>query len=180
MFNITPSEFIMIAVLALFVLGPDRLPEMARNLGKMINRLRHLTADLQETVNSISDDPTMKPLKDLGELATRPRQKLAQFAAEAEAEERAERIARERAAMEEEQHRLLEATADATAAPEDGGDTPDSGANGGEVPATGPTDSSGNTDHGSEPIGDRPEQADETEANDTAARPEDGHGAGEQ
>lgn len=108
MFNITPGEFLMIAILGLIVLGPERLPEMARNLGKMINKLRSLTSDLQETVNSISDDPAMKPIKDLGELATRPRQKLAEFAAEAEAAERADRIARERAEMDKQQEQLIE------------------------------------------------------------------------
>lgn len=106
MFNITPGEFLIIGVLALIVLGPERLPDMARSLGQMIHKLRGLTAGLQETVSSISDDPSMKPLKDLGELATRPRQKLAQFAAEAEAEERAERIAREREEMDRQQQEL--------------------------------------------------------------------------
>lgn len=112
MFNITPSEFLIIAVLGLIVLGPDRLPEMARNLGKMINKLKTLTSDLQETVESISDDPSMKPLKDLGELATRPRQKLAEYAREAEAEERAERIAREREEMDRAQRELEAAGTD--------------------------------------------------------------------
>lgn len=97
MFNITPSEFLIIAVLALVVLGPDRLPDMARSLGRLINKAREMTADLRDSVDSISDDPSMKPLKDLGELATRPRQKLAEFAAEAEAEDRAARLARQRA-----------------------------------------------------------------------------------
>lgn len=103
MFNITPSEFLIIALLALVVLGPERLPDMARSLGRLINKARDLTAELRESVDSISDDPAMKPLKDLGELATRPREKLAQFAAEAEAEEKAARAARaaqERAELE--------------------------------------------------------------------------------
>lgn len=91
MFNITPSEFLIIALLALVVLGPERLPDMARSLGRLINKAREMTADLRDSVDSIADDPSMKPLKDLGELATRPREKLAQFAAEAEAEDRARR-----------------------------------------------------------------------------------------
>ena len=39
-------------------------------------------------------DPSMQPLKELGELAARPRQKLTEYALEAEAEERAKREAR--------------------------------------------------------------------------------------
>ncbi|MEZ5310790.1 MAG: twin-arginine translocase TatA/TatE family subunit [Microthrixaceae bacterium] len=126
MFNITPGEFLMIAMLALIVLGPERLPDMARNLGKMIHKLRTLTAGLQDTVSSISDDPSMKPLKDLGELATRPRQKLAQFAAEAEAEERADRIAKEREEMDRQQRELEESRVGE--APEES-ESPETGSN---------------------------------------------------
>ncbi|MEI2637940.1 MAG: twin-arginine translocase TatA/TatE family subunit [Microthrixaceae bacterium] len=140
MFNITPGEFLMIAMLALIVLGPERLPDMARNLGKMIHKLRTLTAGLQDTVSSISDDPSMKPLKDLGELATRPRQKLAQFAAEAEAEERADRIAKEREEMDRQQRELEESRVGE--APEES-ESPETGSNAKASDAE--VDDSGNT-----------------------------------
>ena len=59
-----------------------------------------MTEGLQSNVSGVMDDPAMKPLKDLSELATRPRQKLAEYALEAEAEERAKREAKLQAADE--------------------------------------------------------------------------------
>lgn len=103
MFNVTGGEIVIIVLVALLVLGPERIPEVARNIGRLINKAKTMSEGLQSTVNDISSDPSMKPLKDLGELAARPRQKLAEFAAEAEAEERAQRRLEERARMEAEQ-----------------------------------------------------------------------------
>ncbi|MGB6058308.1 MAG: twin-arginine translocase TatA/TatE family subunit [Microthrixaceae bacterium] len=105
MFNVTGGEIVIIVLVALVVLGPERIPEVARNIGRLINKAKTMSEGFQNTVNDISGDPSMKPLKDLGELAARPRQKLAEFAAEAEAEERAQRRLEERARMEAEQAR---------------------------------------------------------------------------
>jgi sec-independent protein translocase protein TatB len=44
-----PQELMIIAVVALLVFGPDRLPEVARNAAKMINRLR------AETTRSVDE-----------------------------------------------------------------------------------------------------------------------------
>jgi sec-independent protein translocase protein TatB len=38
-----PQELLVIAVVALLVFGPDRLPELARNAAKMLNRVRSET-----------------------------------------------------------------------------------------------------------------------------------------
>ena len=40
MFNISPLEIMVIAVIALIVLGPQRLPEMARSLGRGMREVR--------------------------------------------------------------------------------------------------------------------------------------------
>lgn len=40
MFNIGPVEFVAIGVIALLVFGPDRLPEIARNVAKFVGRFR--------------------------------------------------------------------------------------------------------------------------------------------
>src|SRR6478735_1156311 len=100
MFNVTGGEMLIILIVALVILGPDRIPEVARSAGRMINKVKTMTEGLQSNVSGVMDDPAMKPLKDLSELATRPRQKLAEYALEAEAEERAKREAKQQAADE--------------------------------------------------------------------------------
>lgn len=44
-----PQELLVIAVVALLVFGPDRLPEVARNAAKWINRIR------SETTRSVDE-----------------------------------------------------------------------------------------------------------------------------
>src|SRR5690606_752910 len=69
------------------------LPEMARGAGRMLHKLRTMTEGMQSEVRDVMADPSMQPLKELGERAARPRQKLTEYALEAEAEERAKREA---------------------------------------------------------------------------------------
>ena len=40
MFNISPLEIMVLAVIALIVLGPQRLPEMARSVGRGLREFR--------------------------------------------------------------------------------------------------------------------------------------------
>jgi sec-independent protein translocase protein TatA len=39
-FNISPLEIVVLAVIALVVLGPQRLPDMARSVGKGMREFR--------------------------------------------------------------------------------------------------------------------------------------------
>ncbi len=87
--NIGGAEVLLIAIVALVVLGPERLPELARSAGRMVHKLKTMTDGLQSEVRDVMDDPSMQPIKELSEFAARPRQKLTQYALEAEAEERA-------------------------------------------------------------------------------------------
>lgn len=50
MFGMGMGEILLIAVVALLVLGPDRLPSAAKALGKGIRDLRSQTKDLQQTI----------------------------------------------------------------------------------------------------------------------------------
>jgi sec-independent protein translocase protein TatB len=50
MFNIGTGEMIVIAVVALLVLGPQRLPELARGIGKFIREFRRQTDDVRNVV----------------------------------------------------------------------------------------------------------------------------------
>lgn len=113
--NLSGSEMIVIVIVALVVLGPERLPDLARNAGRTIHKLRKMSEGLQSEVRDVMDDPSMQPLKELGELAARPRQKLTEYALEAEAEERSRRSAVDHA-----DHEAAVAEADAEAAEHDG------------------------------------------------------------
>ena len=83
--NFGGGELLVILILALVVLGPERIPEMAKSAGKMIAKLKTMSSGLQGQVQGVMDDPAMQPLRELGDLAARPRQKLAEYALEAEA-----------------------------------------------------------------------------------------------
>lgn len=51
MFGIGTSELLIIVGLALIVLGPKKLPELARSIGKTMGELRKTTDELKETIN---------------------------------------------------------------------------------------------------------------------------------
>jgi sec-independent protein translocase protein TatB len=86
--NFGGGEILLIVLAALVVLGPERLPDAARSIGKGIHRLRTMTSGMQSQVQDVIDDPAMQSIRELGEFAARPRQKLAEYALEAEAEAR--------------------------------------------------------------------------------------------
>jgi sec-independent protein translocase protein TatB len=60
-FNVGGGELIVIALIALIVLGPQRLPEAARQVGKVMGDLRKLSNGFQNEMKSAfteADDPT--------------------------------------------------------------------------------------------------------------------------
>lgn len=52
MFNVGGGELIVIALIALIVLGPQRLPEAARQVGKVMGDLRRFSAGFQNEMKS--------------------------------------------------------------------------------------------------------------------------------
>ncbi len=58
MFNLSGSEIVVILLLALVVLGPDKLPEAMRKAGKTWAELRKLSSGFQEEVRKGFDEPT--------------------------------------------------------------------------------------------------------------------------
>lgn len=51
MFGISTAELIIIMLVALIVLGPAKLPGIARSLGKALGEFRRVTTDVQRTLN---------------------------------------------------------------------------------------------------------------------------------
>lgn len=56
MFNIGGGEFIVIALIALIVLGPQRLPDAARQVGKTVGELRRISSGFQRELRDALDD----------------------------------------------------------------------------------------------------------------------------
>ena len=64
MFNLSAVEVLVILVVALVVLGPERLPGAARKIGQMMGQVRDLSANFQREVHNamtIPDVDTEKP-----------------------------------------------------------------------------------------------------------------------
>jgi sec-independent protein translocase protein TatB len=51
MFDIGFSELLVIAVVALIVIGPERLPKVARTAGHMLGRLQRYVNDVKADIN---------------------------------------------------------------------------------------------------------------------------------
>jgi Tat protein translocase TatB subunit len=60
MFGIGMPELLVIAGLALLLIGPKKLPDLARSIGKTLGELRRAADDLKgtisEEINTIKDD----------------------------------------------------------------------------------------------------------------------------
>jgi Tat protein translocase TatB subunit len=68
MFNIGFQELLVILVIALIVVGPSKLPDLAKALGRGIGEFRRATSEIKET---IEQDETVRELKKEFESAQR-------------------------------------------------------------------------------------------------------------
>jgi sec-independent protein translocase protein TatA len=61
MLNIGPQELILVLVIALVVVGPQRLPELGRSLGKAIREMRKVQDEVKETLKfDLTDDAPVR------------------------------------------------------------------------------------------------------------------------
>jgi Tat protein translocase TatB subunit len=73
MLNIGPQELILVLIIALVVVGPSRLPELGRTIGKALREFRKVQDEVKETFRlDLSDDapagsPPRRPHKPRGE-----------------------------------------------------------------------------------------------------------------
>ena len=62
MFNIGTPELLMILAIALIVVGPKRLPEIGRTVGRVVNELRKVQDEVRDMVRfDLSDDTSVVP-----------------------------------------------------------------------------------------------------------------------
>jgi Tat protein translocase TatB subunit len=65
MFNVGGGEVIVILLLALLVLGPDKLPSTAKKVGKFLHEVRRMTSGFEQEVRKAMDfehiDPDNSP-----------------------------------------------------------------------------------------------------------------------
>lgn len=61
MFNIGPSELLMILVLALVVVGPQRLPELSRQIGRGLREFRKVQDEVKDMVKLDLGDEAPTP-----------------------------------------------------------------------------------------------------------------------
>ena len=68
MFDIGFSEMLVIGVVALVVIGPQRLPKVARTLGHLVGRMQRYVNDVKADINREIelDDLSLRQLRALG------------------------------------------------------------------------------------------------------------------
>ena len=70
MFDVGFSELLLIGVVALIVLGPERLPKVARTLGALLGRLNRYAAQVKQDIDrEMQLDELRKVQKDMQEAA---------------------------------------------------------------------------------------------------------------
>ena len=57
MFNLSGSELVFLLLLALIVLGPEKLPEAVRKFGKVYSELKKMSTGFQSELKSALDEP---------------------------------------------------------------------------------------------------------------------------
>ena len=55
--SIGPAEILVVLVVALIVLGPNRLPEAARQMGRAFAEIRKLSSGFQAELRDVMTDP---------------------------------------------------------------------------------------------------------------------------
>lgn len=57
MFGVGMTEIVVILVIALLIFGPNKLPELARSLGKGFGEFRRASYDLRQSLMDVGEEP---------------------------------------------------------------------------------------------------------------------------
>lgn len=68
MFNLSGSEIVVILLLALIVLGPEKLPEAIRRFGRVYGELKRMSTGFQSELKNAFDEP-MREIRETTQLA---------------------------------------------------------------------------------------------------------------
>jgi TatA/E family protein of Tat protein translocase len=83
MFNVGPTELIVILILALLVFGPKKLPEVAKSVGRGLSEFRRASDEVRDEIqrglNFDDDDP---PASDLSTTVTAPAEETSEVKSE--------------------------------------------------------------------------------------------------
>lgn len=66
MFNVGGGEFLVILLIALIVLGPQKLPEAARQIGSLARELRKMSTSFQDELKHALDEPIEESARERG------------------------------------------------------------------------------------------------------------------
>jgi len=64
MFDIGFSEMMVIAIIALVVIGPEKLPRMARTIGHLAGRLQRYVSDVKADINREMELDELRKMRD--------------------------------------------------------------------------------------------------------------------
>ncbi|WP_415718214.1 Sec-independent protein translocase protein TatB [Maridesulfovibrio sp.] len=104
MFGIGSTELIVILVVALILIGPQKLPELIKNLGKGLSEVKKMSNDVKSTLDAeISAADEERKQKEEAE------REAARKKAEAEAMEKARQAEAEKQQASEESEKVAEA-----------------------------------------------------------------------
>ena len=67
MFDVGFSEVVIIAIIALVILGPERLPKVARTLGFWVGKARRMVADVKTDIDREMRESELADLRKLGD-----------------------------------------------------------------------------------------------------------------
>ncbi len=102
MFNIGGGELLVIMLVALLVLGPDKLPGAAKQAGEFLNKVRSMSSDFRQEIRDAVPDEVL----DLKREVDQTRQSLQRTATDLEIEVKAREKGRRLVAQDEQSKKL--------------------------------------------------------------------------